>query len=66
MIRDQVRSVLEDGQLDECDLTLGDLARVEDAFLDVLSGMYHSRIEYPEEATQGADKAAETAMPEPS
>ena len=47
MIRDQVRSVLEDGQLDECDITLGDLAKVEEAFLDVLSGMHHNRIEYP-------------------
>ncbi len=48
MVRDQVRAVLEDGQLDECDITLGDLAKVEEAFLDVLSGMHHSRIEYPE------------------
>ncbi len=66
MIRDQVRSVLEDGQLDECDITLGDLAKVEDAFLDVLSGMYHSRIEYPEAPQAPADDAAEDAMPEPS
>ena len=48
MIQDQIRAVLEDDQLDECDITLGDLAKVEDAFVEVLSGMHHSRIEYPE------------------
>jgi hypothetical protein len=50
MIGEQIREVLDDGQLDECDITLGDLAKVEEAFVDVLSGMHHSRIEYPEAA----------------
>lgn len=48
MIQDQMRAVLEDGQLDESDITLGDLTKVEEAFLDVMSGMHHTRIEYPE------------------
>lgn len=39
---------LADGQLDECDLTLRDLRGIRDAFLRLLSGMLHSRIEYPE------------------
>jgi membrane-associated HD superfamily phosphohydrolase len=50
MIRKNVRDVLEDGQLDECEITLADLAKVEEAFFEVFSGMFHSRIEYPEEA----------------
>lgn len=49
MIRKNIRDVLEDGQLDQCNITLSDLARVEEAFFEVLSGMFHSRIEYPEE-----------------
>ena len=49
MVQSNVREVLEDGQLDECDLTLQDLAKITDAFLAVLSGMHHQRIEYPEE-----------------
>jgi len=61
MIRDQVRSVLEDGQLDECDITLGDLAKVETAFLDVLSGMHHNRIEYPESIDSSGPLAAGVA-----
>lgn len=54
MIRKNSRSILEDGQLDECDITLADLSRVEDAFLAVLGGMFHHRIEYPE-ATPGPE-----------
>lgn len=39
---------LADGQLDECELTLSDLRGIRDAFIRLLSGMLHTRIEYPE------------------
>jgi len=39
---------LEDGQFDECDLTLRDLNRIQDAFVSQLLGMYHQRIAYPQ------------------
>lgn len=39
---------LADGQLDECDLTLRDLRGIRDAFVRLLTGMLHSRIEYPD------------------
>jgi putative nucleotidyltransferase with HDIG domain len=39
---------LEDGQFDECDLTLRDLGRIREAFVAQLLGMYHRRIEYPQ------------------
>lgn len=48
MVRKIVRERLNDGQLDECDLTLKDLNTVGDVFIRVLSSMFHSRIEYPE------------------
>ena len=38
-----------DGQLDECDLTLRDIRRVTDAFGELLLGVYHERIPYPED-----------------
>jgi hypothetical protein len=38
---------LRDDQLDQTDLTLGDLHKVEDAFLRVLTNVYHRRVEYP-------------------
>lgn len=44
-----------DGQLDECNLTLQELARVRDAFVPVLVGLFHGRIQYQ---WQEKDKAA--------
>jgi putative nucleotidyltransferase with HDIG domain len=39
---------MADGQLDDCHLTLRDLAAIEEAFTRVVTlGVYHSRIEYP-------------------
>ncbi len=35
-----------DGQLDECNLTLQELALVRDAFVPVLVGLFHGRIQY--------------------
>jgi membrane-associated HD superfamily phosphohydrolase len=43
-----IRERLEDQQLDECDLTLGDVDRIREAFVSQLLGMYHRRIEYPQ------------------
>src|SRR6476661_6318978 len=37
-----------DGQFDECDLTLRDLERIKNAFVEQLLGMYHQRIAYPQ------------------
>ncbi len=48
VIRKIVRDRLEDGQLDECDLTLQDLDSMVGAFMKTLKGIYHSRIEYPD------------------
>ncbi|MGI6093392.1 MAG: HDIG domain-containing protein [Veillonellaceae bacterium] len=48
MVRKIIRERLNDGQLDECDLTLKDLNTIGDVFIRVLSSMFHSRIEYPE------------------
>jgi membrane-associated HD superfamily phosphohydrolase len=42
-----VNEKLEDGQLSESPLTLADLSKVRQAFLDSLIGHYHQRIAYP-------------------
>jgi hypothetical protein len=39
---------IEDGQLDECDLTVRDIARIQEAFVSMLKGIYHPRVAYPE------------------
>jgi cyclic-di-AMP phosphodiesterase PgpH len=39
---------VEDGQLDDSELTLKNISQVKDAFVSQLLGMYHSRIKYPD------------------
>ena len=48
LVRRIVRERLEDGQLDECDLTFRDLERIVEAFTRLLVSMFHPRVEYPE------------------
>ncbi len=43
-----VQDRLRDGQLDECELTLRDIHQTKEAFFNVLQGLYHSRVSYPE------------------
>ncbi|MBS1271074.1 MAG: Cyclic-di-AMP phosphodiesterase PgpH [Candidatus Marinimicrobia bacterium] len=40
---------LKDGQLDDCPLTIKELSEIRDAFIPILFGMYHLRIEYPDQ-----------------
>ncbi|MBP3416603.1 MAG: HDIG domain-containing protein [Spirochaetaceae bacterium] len=46
------------GQMDNANITFRELATIEDAFLDVLVGYYHSRIKYPNQKDPD-DKDAE-------
>ncbi|NPV58998.1 MAG: HDIG domain-containing protein [Actinobacteria bacterium] len=45
--RSIIEERLEDGQLADSSLTLGDLEKTTLAFTRILSGMYHERVEYP-------------------
>ncbi|MBE3573870.1 MAG: HDIG domain-containing protein [Firmicutes bacterium] len=47
-VRKIVRDRLNAGQLDEADITLRDLELISQAFVRVLTGAFHARIEYPE------------------
>lgn len=47
-VRKIVKEKLNDGQLDECNLTFRDLDLIASAFIRVLTGIFHSRVEYPE------------------
>jgi putative nucleotidyltransferase with HDIG domain len=48
VVRKIVKEKLNDGQFDLCDITLKELDIIASAFVKILSGIYHSRIEYPE------------------
>jgi putative nucleotidyltransferase with HDIG domain len=47
LTRSLIKERLDDGQLSESKLTLGDLDKISKAFVRILSGMYHERVEYP-------------------
>jgi hypothetical protein len=42
-----INRIRDDGQLDECDLTMRELKLVADSFVKVLMGIHHHRIAYP-------------------
>jgi len=48
IVRRIINDRLVSGELDECDLTLRDLDSIRSAFTDVLQGVFHPRIQYPE------------------
>ncbi len=64
-VRRVIRERLNDGQLNQSDLTLKDLDAVAEAFVRVLGGVHHGRIEYPEPA-RDAPLAAGGEEPRPA
>jgi putative nucleotidyltransferase with HDIG domain len=51
LVEDTIKARLEDGQLNESDLTLRDLMDIQAAFVSVLKGVFHPRVKYPEPVT---------------
>ncbi len=49
MVEKIVSERVAENQLDECELTLADIQRIRDAFVELLVGVYHERIPYPED-----------------
>jgi hypothetical protein len=47
LVEEIVGRVVEERQLDDCDLTFRDLAKVQDAFFQILQGVFSRRISYP-------------------
>jgi putative nucleotidyltransferase with HDIG domain len=62
-LRKVIKSVIEQrlssGQLDETDLTLRDLDQLIDSFTTTLRGIYHPRLEYPDEKKEMPIRAEE-------
>ncbi len=67
-LRTLVKSIItnrqKEGQLDEVDLTLKDLSRIEDSFVATLRGVYHPRILYPEMKKQPNGDSKGAALPQ--
>ncbi|HOB40085.1 HD family phosphohydrolase [Candidatus Darwinibacter acetoxidans] len=52
LVRKIIKDRLNSGQLDESDLTFQDMDRIANAFVKVIMGMFHTRVEYPEKITK--------------
>lgn len=50
MVQKIINNIFIDGQLDECELTLKNLHEIAKSFNQILVGIYHHRIDYPEPA----------------
>ncbi|MBM7565651.1 HD family phosphohydrolase [Paenibacillus sacheonensis] len=50
MIHKIIKGRLDDGQFNECDLTLKELEKIAQTLKETIIGIFHSRIEYPEDA----------------
>jgi putative nucleotidyltransferase with HDIG domain len=48
LVKSIIASKLNDGQFDECDLSMKELKTVENVICETLNGIFHSRIEYPD------------------
>lgn len=63
-IQQVVDDHINDGQLSNCPLTFRQIQIIKDSFLSILKGVYHSRIEYPDDNKQ-KEKASKNE-PEPT
>ena len=64
-VQQLVSDKIEEGQLNNCDLTFKDINIIEETFTQLLIGYYHSRVKYPDQKdeepakTEGADASKE-------
>ena len=68
LVQNLINKVFSDGQLDECELTLKDLHSIAKSFNNILYGIHHHRIEYPDRSgTNGKVKngRSDRQPPEP-
>ncbi|NBB76445.1 MAG: HDIG domain-containing protein [Bacteroidetes bacterium] len=65
-IENQINRIVEeqisDGQLSDCPLTFRQIQTIKDAFLGVLKGVYHGRIDYQEEEQKQTEDSDGTEM----
>lgn len=48
LVRKIIKDKLNDDQLSQCNLTFQDLDKIATSFVRILSGIFHSRVEYPD------------------
>jgi len=56
------RERIEDGQLDDTDLTFRDLRQIKDTFLKMLMGIYHVRVKYPDQEEEEQEETGPSVV----
>jgi len=51
LVRGLIEKRLQDGQFDECGLTLKEIGEIRESLIKSLIGIYHGRVKYPEQRT---------------
>ncbi|HEY4285204.1 MAG TPA: HDIG domain-containing protein [Chthoniobacterales bacterium] len=64
LVNELIEERIADGQLDECDLTLGDLRIIAERFRFTLMTMLHSRIAYPKPESKFSTPRDESLRPD--
>jgi len=65
-VKELINDIFADGQLEECEMTLKDLHQIAKSFNNILTSIYHSRIEYtdkPQEKKNGKPKDTDRQPP---
>ncbi len=60
LVNTLVEKKIQEGQLDDSDLTLKEINRIKEAFVVILMGIHHLRIEYPKEEETAKSSKKET------
>jgi putative nucleotidyltransferase with HDIG domain len=60
LVRERIEAIYMDGQLDECELTLSNLNTIAEAFIKILTGIFHHRVDYPETAPKESNGKKDT------
>ncbi len=61
LVTEITKKKLNDGQLDECSITLQQLHTVQESMIKSLNAMYHGRVKYPEPSNEKATPEKQTA-----
>lgn len=65
LVNKMVDDRVAEGQLSKCPLTFRDLSVIKETFINILVGVYHGRIEYPDEKKDQDPKKEETQSQKP-
>jgi hypothetical protein len=60
LVQTQINKTFAEGQLDECELTLKDLHKIAKSFNNILNGIFHQRVEYPDSPDKAKKRHADT------